>query len=179
MMQRCLFLDPGVLLNLCTIEEGADVLAALPYRPFTILSISDTVYTIERDGETHSCSPATLVTQGILSVVDPHARNVGGLLIELASLGLRGTPGELAALASTTEGMMATDDQATIGLMTSFLPDVPLFTTGALMHQYTALTNPPRARIAQLLQDIRERAVFMPGEQDPFRSWWLSHMEDP
>lgn len=178
MVQRCLFLDPGVLLNLCAADEGADVLAALPYRALTTPSVSKRVYTSEHDGEPTSYSAAPLAAQGVLGVVDLHGQDGSERFIELACLGLRGALGELAALASASAGMLATDDQAALGLMASLLPEVPLLTTGALIHEYAALANLPRSRVVQILTAIRERAVFLPSERDPYRDWWLSHVDN-
>src|SRR5487761_2112231 len=147
MAQRYLFLDPGVLLNLCIIEEGAEILAALPYRTLSTSAISSATYPIDHDGETKTHSAEPLITQGVLGIADLDAEHASERFIELACLGLRGTLGELAALASASEGIMATDDQATTDLMISVLPEVPLLTTAALIHEYTVLTNPPQPHV--------------------------------
>lgn len=175
MIQRCLFLDPGVLLNLCIIEEGAEVLAALPYRTLVTPAMRDTTYTVERNGETTLHAVEPLISLGVLGIADLYELSASERFIELACLGLRGTLAELAVLASMHGGIMATDDPATIELMTSLLPEVPLLTTAALIHEYAGLAKLPGSQIAHIVTKLQEEAVFTPNKRDPLLDWWNDH----
>lgn len=176
MAQRLLFLDPGVLLNLCVLEESAQILAALPYKALTTSAISNAMHANDSGGDTPSYSAEPLIKQGVLHLASLEAQDATERFFELACLGLRDTLGELAALASLCDSMIATDDPAAIDALTSVLPDVPLLTTVAILHEYVELTSLSRASTAQIVTKLREEAIFTPSQHDPFREWWHDHL---
>lgn len=184
----CLYVDGGVLANLCVAENIAEILAVLPYQCMLLPSMLHLRYPINDDASSDTSVPGdeeeraryvevqTLVNYGSLHMCpawdSDHMQLVVGLTDRFSD-----RAAHLVAWALVSGGAVGSDDPRTRRLIEEFFPDIRLVTTPELIQHWQVTEAVPDDEARAVIQEIRHRAFFTPATCDPLRAWWLSHLD--
>lgn len=184
-----LYVDVGVLANLCVADAAAQILAALPYRCMLLSGMQDMRYPID-DGGTNAGDPdsdeegkvrhvevRTLVDKGALHMCPAWDTDHMKLVVELSDR-FSDRAAHLVAWAVLQGGMIGSDDQRTRRLTEEFFPEIRLLTTPQLIQLWQLTTGLSDDEASVVIRQIRHRAFFTPTTSDPLRAWWQSHQDD-
>lgn len=183
-----LYVDGGVLANLCVADNAAEILAALPYHCMLLPDMLHTCYPIDNathgagnpgDEEEHTqyVEVRVLVDQGVLHMCptwdSDHMQFVVGLTDRFSD-----RAAHIVAWALVRGGAVGSDDPRTRRLTQEFFPEIRLVTTPELIQLWQHTTGVPADETRTVIQQIRQRAFFAPAASDPLHAWWLSHLEN-
>ena len=192
-----LYLDGGVLANLCVADSVAQILAAVPYRPVLLSDMLNRSYPISNaapadvepgantgNGEieiegadVRHVAVRTLVDRGVFHMCPAWDSEHVRLVVELSDR-LSDRTAHLAAWALLCGGAIGSDDRRTKWLIAEYFPGIQLVTTARLIHLWQQTTGLSDEDARRVIRQIRQRAFFVPPESDPLHDWWLSHSGD-
>lgn len=184
-----LYLDGGVLANLCVVDVVAEILSALPYRctlPPEMLErrypINDAVPdangggNVKEEEHVRQVEVRLLVDKELLHMCPAWDSAHVRLVVDLSDR-LPDRIAHIVAWALLRGGAIASDDLRTRRLTEEYFPEVKLVTTPTLIHVWQRARDVSEADIAMIIRQIRDRAFFVPPASDPFRDWWLAHLD--
>ena len=76
------------------------------------------------------------------------------------------------AVAICRRGSIATDDRKTRRIMAEYAPNVRVHTTSELIKAWSDAANVTGSELRQILLDVQDRGGFVPGRNDPLKTWW-------
>lgn len=112
------------------------------------------------------------IDSGVLAVERLETEEESATFVGLAAT-LDDGEAETGALAFHRSGAVATDDAAAIRVLSALARPVAVVRTSALMKRWADRSRHKAAVVRQALNDIRDRAQFVPGGSDPLRRWWI------
>lgn len=184
-----LYLDGGVLANLCVADAVEQILSAITYRPVLLPDLLNRKYPVNEadpgDPETDSNDEAsvrhvevrTLVDRGIFHPCPSWDSEHMRLVVELSDR-LSDRMARLVAWALLCGSAIGSDDRRTRWLIEEHFPEIQLVTTPQLVQMWQVAQDLPDDDVALTIRQIRQRAFFVPPESDPLCGWWLSHLDD-
>lgn len=86
--------------------------------------------------------------------------------------------GEAASLsvAHARSWLLGTDDKAAIRYAVATDPPTRVITTAQVLRRHAEVASWDAARITKAVQDVRDRASFVPPSADPEHEWWTAHL---
>ena len=190
-----LYLDGGVLANLCVADSVAQILAAVPYRPVLLPDMLNRSYTIYdaapadvepgankgnreiEEADARHVAVRNLVDRGVFHMCPAWDSEHMRLVVELSDR-LSDRTAHLAAWVLLCGGTIGSDDRRTKWLIEEYFPGIQLVTTARLIHLWQQTTRLPDEDATRVIWQIQKRAFFVPPESDPLHDWWLSHLGD-
>lgn len=185
-----LYLDGGVLANLCVVDAVEQILSAIQYRPLLLpdmlnhrYQINDAVTAttetnINEEVNVRYVEVRTLVDCGLFHMCPAWDSEHMRLVVELSGR-LPDRIAHLAAWALLCGGAIGSDDRRTKRLIEEHFPEIELVTTPHLIHMWQQTTGLAENKATRVIRQIRRRAFFVPPESDPLYGWWLSHLDEP
>jgi hypothetical protein len=184
-----LYLDGGVLANLCVADEVAQILSALPYRcvlqpdmlsrryPINDANPATAETNINEDANGRYVEVRTLVDSGMLHMCPAWDSEHVRLVVDLSDR-CSDRIAHLVAWALLCGGAIGSDDLRTKRLTEEHFPEIKLVTTPHLIQTWQRTYDISDDNVTLVIKQIRHRAFFSPPESDPFRDWWLRHLDD-
>lgn len=183
-----MYVDCGVLANLCVADAAAQILATLPYRCVLLPNMLNLCYPIDDDASdpgdlnveeerVRYVEVRTLVDEGRLHMCPTWDSDHMQLVVELSDR-FSDSAARLIAWALARGGAVGSDDQRTRRLTEEFFPEIRLVTTPQLIQLWQQTTGLSDDEARVIIRQIRRRAFFSPAASDPLRGWWLSHLEN-
>lgn len=81
------------------------------------------------------------------------------------------------AIAAHRDWAVGTDDKKALQVCRADSVDRQTITTPAFMRHWANQAAPSRETVAEALQKIRARAVYLPGTSHPVYEWWAAHFD--
>ncbi len=175
---RTLYLDRGVLLNLCATEHTVEILRALPYQFAVLEDMCQSplfLYSQSQESEELSShqeiSIAPLVSAGVLRVEHFEREQYKQAFLAFA-LHFPDRQAALLALAEQSDAALALDDKCTRRVLHRLAPNLLVISTLTCLYTWQVSTELPDVDMRSILRDVAHRAQFTPPEDDPLCGWW-------
>jgi len=175
---RSLYIDRGVLLNLCATGYVGDILKALPFRCTILDDVCQSPLMLwtnpqEDEGllEHERVSIASLVSSGVLEVEHFEQERYRQAFVAFASY----IPDRQAALLTLAEQLHATlavDDKHTRRALDRLAPYIPIQSTLSCLYIWHVDLQLLDAQMQPILRNMAYQAQFTPPDGDPFLDWW-------
>jgi predicted nucleic acid-binding protein len=171
--------DSCCLLNLFATGHIEEILRALPWRFAIATAVAGETVWILRGGtgidatERVAVDVMSLVSAGLLEIIGPTSDAEYEAYVQLAAV-LDDGEAMTGSLAMHRGAAVATDDRKARREIAARAPDVRLVSTAELLCDWATLESVAAAVLAKALRDIRTRARFVPGAQDPLYGWWTA-----
>lgn len=179
---RTLYLDRGVLLNLCATGRTVEVLRALPYQCTVLEDICQSplfLWTQSHGGEElleyEEITIDLLVSAGVLRVEHFVRERYKQAFVAFA-LHIRDRQAALLAIAEQRNGVLALDDKCTRRVLHRLAPHVPVISTLTCLYTWQMSGELPDTDMQAILKDVANKAQFTPPEDDPLYAWWQGIM---
>ena len=173
-----LYIDRGVLTNLCATECAVEILQALPYCCATLNVVVEMplfLWSTSRAGEELSARTEapliSLLNSGVLEV-HPAQRELYRQIFIVFACHFRDVQADLFTLATAHSATLAVDDGCTRRILHDIAPDLSLTSTLTLLQSWQIKHQLPDAVVQPALQSMAYKAQFMPLEDDPLLMWW-------
>ena len=181
---RTLYLDGGVLLNLCATGHAVEILRALPYQCAILEDICQTplfLWTQSNGGEEllerEEIAIAPLVSAGVLRV-EHFEREQYKQAFVIFALRIRDRQAALLALVEQSDAALALDDKCTRRVLHRLAPHVLVISTLTCLYTWQMNVELPDGDLRAILIDVAHKAQFTPLDDDPLCGWWqrIVHM---
>jgi hypothetical protein len=172
-----LLLDACCVLNLFATRHIEHILRTLQRHFAIAVAVKAEAKWIYRGGsgedalDRDTLDTEPLVAAGLLEVLSPETDAENEDYVAFAII-LRDGEAMTAALAIHRGGSRATDDVKARRELGARAPSIVLSSTADLLHAWSSAARIEPHLLAQVLQDVRTRAQFLPSKADPWRSWW-------
>ncbi len=175
---RTLYLDRGVLLNLCATGYAVEILRALPYQCTVLEDICQSplfLWTQSQGGEEllerEEIAIAPLVSTGVLRVEHFEREQYKQAFVAFA-LHIRDRQAAMLAIAEQSDAALALDDKCTRRVLRRLAPHLLVISTLTCLYTWQMNVEIPDADMRAILKDVVHRAQFTPPDDDPLCGWW-------
>lgn len=173
-----LYLDQGALLNLLVIGQASDILQALPYQCLITEGIRDAAYRFWGNALISELLPegpqrtlSTLLLQGHLAIRSCDKLASLSTYLKLASR-FPEPRASLLTLTVTMHAALLSDDRCTRSVLKDLFPNTPIISTLTLLYLWQKRRSLLDSALRVAAQQLRDRAYFLPSENDPLLGWW-------
>jgi len=168
-------LDACCVINLHESEKMSDILASLQ----AFVAVTDYVYQEEilppEEGGASKLLP--LVESGLLTVTVLESEDEMIAFVNFAAVMDDGEASS-SAIAVSRGWAIATDDQKAIRFLEQNVSGVKIVTTLDLVKHWVDREHPPAEAVRMALENIRNRARYIPHARHPLFRWWNTHISD-
>lgn len=174
---KILLSDTSVLLNLLAGECLRNVSDGLGVK-FMICSVVRAEAQYLRDAMTGELRPVDLgplIESGLVEVVEIASEDEATSYLAEAAVVDDGEAMSI-ALAASRRFDLAIDDRRALNHVRRKFPDLALWTTPALLDEWSASQAVPPDRLAQVLRLIEARARYSPSPRDERHGWWRDRL---
>lgn len=175
---RSLYIDRGVLLNLCATGHMGDILKALPFRCIILDEMCQSPLMLwtnsqEDEGlvEHEGVSIASLVSAGVLEVEHFEQERYGQAFVAFASY-IPDRQAALLTLAEQLDATLAVDDKRIRRVLHRLAPYVPIKSTLSCLYTWQMSLRLLDSQMQPILRKMAYRAQFTPSDGDPLLDWW-------
>jgi hypothetical protein len=175
---KTLYLDRGVLLNLCATGHAVEILRALSYQCAVLDDIYPSplfLWTQSHGGEEllecQEIAIAPLVSAGVLSVEHFEREQYKQAFVAFA-LHIPDRQAALLALAEQSDAALALDDKCTRRVLHRLAPHQPVISTLTCLYTWQVSAEIPDVDMRSIVRDVAQRAQFTPPDDDPLCGWW-------
>ena len=173
-----LYLDKGVLVNLWATGHVIAILQAMPYRCAVIeemypssLLLWATAQNDEEPVDREEVSVLSLVQSGMLELHSFQQEKYIQSYIPFAQH-VPDTKAALLTLTTVQNGILASDDRRTRRIFRQFAPGATLLGTLSFLHAWQKQLTVGQADMQTIVRLIKQKAQFLPPEDDPLFPWW-------
>lgn len=172
-----ILLDACCLLNLYATGRIDAILRALPDRFAIADRVAAEALYIRRGGggddadERDPVDLGPLIAQGLIEVQQLESEEEAASFVGFAAQ-LDDGEAMTCAVALHRGGVVGTDDRKARRICGAQSPPLKIRTTPAMLKAWAESERIAGADLRQVLVDIRERARFAPGKQEPLQAWW-------
>jgi hypothetical protein len=173
------YLDAGVLVNLCATKRAEEILLAGPYRCAVVEKMREEPLSFWAEAlEAGSEQPQserlpfdTLVHHNALELHEFVFEQCGETFINFA-VAFCDVQAMMLAMAVTNLAPVATDDRRIRRELRQLTPTVQVLSTLSLLQSWQQKLHLSDQEMQLLARLVTRRALFNPAEDDPLASWW-------
>jgi hypothetical protein len=166
-------LDACCVINLYESGKMSDILTSLQ----AYIAIADYVYHQEvlrtTEGRLFELQP--LIDGGLLAVATFESKVEMITFVNFAA-SIDDGEATTGAIAVTRNWAIATDDRLSIRFLKQSAPTLPIVSTLDLVKHWVDTTHPHADIVRTTLQNIRNRARYIPYATHPLYRWWATHI---
>lgn len=179
MSGELVYLDAGVLVNLCATKRADEILREGPYQYAIVGEMREEPLTYWAEALEPLAEPPQserlpfdrLIQNNALALHPFSFEQCGETFIDFA-VTFRDVQAMMLALAVTNHAAIATDDRYIRRELRRFVPTIPVLSTLSLLHAWQGKLHISDQDMQLLMQLIAKRAFFIPVEDDPLAPWW-------
>jgi predicted nucleic acid-binding protein len=125
----------------------------------------------ENEQPTESIDLEPIITEGLLSVVNLETEQEAMTVIDLV-IDIGQGEAFTGAIADHRKWAIGVDDKKARRVFAERMPHLQLLSTLDLIRHWEARVTPTSNIIREVLENIRYRAKYQPGNSNPHYSWW-------
>lgn len=175
---RTLYIDRGVILNLCATGRIVEILETLPYRCTVLDDVCQTPLLLctntqedEEPLEREEISMASLVSTGVLEVEHFEQERYRQAFVAFA-FHIRDRQAALLTVAEQRSATLAVDDKCIRRVLHRLAPYVPVMSTLTCLYTWQMKLQLPDADMRTTLRNMAHQAQFTPSDDDSLFAWW-------
>lgn len=178
--KELLYLDSGVVINLYATGQMAALLQALPYRCLImdelqsrrLLLWAENTEEEQTQQEREAVDLSPLIEQGLLEVTACDVFANSEFFVAFA-VSLPDSQAKMLTLAQAERAAIATDDICIQQIVQRIAPEITIYTTPTLLHQWETQRQKTNDEMRVLAQRIAHHALFFPEKEAPLYKWWM------
>ncbi|TAF09878.1 MAG: hypothetical protein EAZ77_04310 [Nostocales cyanobacterium] len=170
-----IILDACCVLNLCASGHFLAILKSLPAEIVVTTVVQErelnTLQQLQEEENDAVLEFEAAIQQGLLKVVDFESEAEEESFVNYAAI-LDDGESATCAIAVHRKWAVATDDKRAISFIKKEAPNIQILSTSEIIKHWSEKESIDSSVLSNVLNAIRIKGHYVPGKNDPLRSWW-------